>query len=207
MEPLTPEVRRGIHEGLEVIANHMGQAVVSKEVAIKLPQDAAGYVWPERVKLRTLDKAVELHLMAVPLYPGTNNRVGAASEFGKAYVHSNIASATAARIATAHEAAHSFGFIRPLSEHAHPEDRLHCRDINCVMYPLLVQTIVSQRQQDRPLTQLVHKLFGVPDQLEEKLICERRDFCEACKLDIRRFGHKQLELLHYMRNRKMLEDD
>lgn len=207
MEPLTPPVRRGIHEGLEIIANHMGQAVVSKELPIQLPQDARGYVWPERVKLSTLDKAVELHLLAVPLHPGTIDRVGAASEFGKAFVHSNIADTTAARIATAHETAHTFGFIRALAEHAHPEDRFHCSDTNCVMYPLLIHSIVRRRQQQHPLTNLAHKLFGVPDQIEEKIIYERRDFCQACKIDIRSFGNKQLELLHYMRSKKLLGDD
>ncbi|MGH7240181.1 MAG: hypothetical protein ACREHG_09000, partial [Candidatus Saccharimonadales bacterium] len=135
LEPLTTRAREGVNDGIDMVAEHMGQRVVKRELIDSWPLTRAGTVDPVRIGSRLLNDAVELHVMAVPLDSGKSERLGLAGMGrGWAFVDTTSDSTELVREATAHEGAHALGFLDKDSSQASSESVHHCQDDKCVMH-------------------------------------------------------------------------
>lgn len=148
-----------------------------KVARLKLPLKS-GFVVPKNVGLRNLDIGTHLHVIAAPL--ADSDKLGIAWRgSGISWVNTTEASQSYAAT-TAHEVAHSLGFLlqdAPWKDHESPG---HCSNARCVMYA----TEVLRPQ----LLKGVPHFGGGAD-----------DFCTPCKADVRDLGEDHANKILYRR--------
>lgn len=210
MEPLTTTAREAIHDGVEMVAAYMGQTVVAKELAVRLPIDELSNVNPSRVGFSKLDKLVELHLIAAPIDSSKCETVGLAY-IGKGWslVDTSRDNENLIRNITAHEVAHAFGFVIPESKHADKDSRYHCCDTSCIMHKKLYTLTASIEPE--PQIQDKAKLLSRPlirckseikPAIQQEITVSRQfDFCSPCKVDMRNNSDQHL---HQLRTGRIL---
>lgn len=208
IEPLLPEVRGAVEDGIGMVAAYMGQSVVAKELRVRLPLNGAGVVRAERVGFGKLDKMVELHLMAVPLDPGEDERIGLAGiGRGWSFVDTSRRSIGLIRTTAAHETGHALGFVLPGSPQEDPESSYHCCDQSCIMHKralMVPETAVAlrshaMRRKKRAIIARRRNRESEPMAALEYRLKDQFDFCLPCKVDMREQGDTQLEQLRYSR--------
>jgi hypothetical protein len=203
LEPLTPDNREAVHEGIEMVAEHIGQTVSCQELLVRLPMTDRGTVNPDRVGRGKLDKMVELHLMAVPLDRGAGERAGLAEiGAGWAFVDIREQCKDAVRTTSAHETSHALGFVSRDAAHTDPNSRYHYRDNDCIMsksstvlvtYPAFAPATLGEIMSSR-LLRRQPKVKGPSRQL-----LGHHDFCPDCKVDMRANGENKLAELRHSR--------
>ncbi len=199
LEPLSGHTKEEVHTGIEMVAAHIGDIVVTRQCRLKVSTDFLGHVKPEKIGTKKLDKMVELHVMAVPLSLEQAERIGMANVGkGIAFVDTSpLRSKSKGNITatTAHEVAHAIGFVRENSSQVDPHSETHCFDPKCIMHKLLIE----ERIDDFP----EHNLFkrGIKAVVSSMLApVEPRwgaqfDFCTDCKSDMHQHGQRQLNEL------------
>jgi hypothetical protein len=173
---------RSLRTGLELVGQHIGQKIVSETLKIRtLPINSRGNIIPGSVGYRKLDKNVELHVFTVPLDPGEDETVGIAyMGTGVSYVDSRRATSKMIEV-TAHEVAHSLGFVVSGALQEDPFSENHCVNRICIMHRHIVMPNgVSAKIVDAAL-----KAAGEPVPAE-------RGFCNDCKEDMRRLSATHL---------------
>jgi hypothetical protein len=201
LEPLAPAAREAVHDSLDMVAAYMGEAVVARELQVKLPLTAAGLVNPKQVGYSNFDMMVELHLLAVPL-EGSAERPGIA-DVGRGVGFTNITgnSKPLIRTVTAHEVAHAVGFVLPDSAQADPDSQYHCLAASCLMNRRVVtdtETLITTPK--APLLERLRGKKAAPlTESTVRLVNRQYDFCGDCKADLHHYGQRELNRLRYHR--------
>jgi len=183
----------------------MGEVVTRRELGIKLLITPEGVVNPRRVGFANLDRMVELHLMAVPLRHGEDERIGLAGiGRGWSYVDTSSDSPAIIRATTAHEVAHGFGFLIPGSKQEDPESPFHCCDGNCVMHRSVVITthepVIKVPTRGQRIKSRISRRSVEPVIPRETYSVDKQyDFCLPCKIDLRDNGSQNISKLRYNR--------
>lgn len=210
LNPLTSQAREAVHDGIGMVAAYMGETAAAKELLVRLPLTSNGTIDPARIGYGKLDKMVELHLMAVPLDRGDSERIGLA-ELGRgcAFVDTSRNSIAVIRATTAHETAHSLGFVSPLSTQTAPDSPYHCNDESCIMHKkvtLIIDEIESPivEPQKSHRTYNPFKLHRQPQKASSESqqtyeIVGKYDFCLPCKIDLREKGSQNLAEIRHSR--------
>jgi len=205
LESLTVEKNNAVTESIEMVVAYMGNVVTTKECRLRgLTLSPDGKVDPARIGLSKLDKLVELHLMAVPLKPGEDERLGIAGiGQGWGFVDSSDDRPAVIRSTTSHEVAHAFGFVIPGAIQEDKESSFHCCDEDCIMYKCALTRI----REETPLTSLLKKIAGSIPGLRQSPahktvshhIHSQYDFCLSCKIDLRDKADEHLSALRLAR--------
>jgi hypothetical protein len=209
MEPLTDIARESINDGIGMVTAYIGETVVTNEVTVRLVTDELGRVDPNRIGYGNLDKMVELHVMAVPLDRGEDERLGlAAIGRGWSYVDTSRDSAPIIRTTAAHEVAHALRFVVPGSEHEDPASPYHCCDGDCIMHKSIAIAVselagssdrILRTQRMRSLLRRRGKAALLQVDQTEYLMDSQHDFCVACKVDMRDKGSGHVAKLRHDR--------
>lgn len=185
----------------------MGHEISAKTLRARLPQDQWGRVNPKRVGVAKLDKMVELHLMAVP-FTDSITRLGVAC-MGSGVSFVNTAKPVSMLVATsAHEGAHSLGFVRKDALQRDIHDPGHCCSANCVLHKVSSRlpwlSDIEEHEVVDGLT-FIHKLkkvigaSGDMPTTEEPTLSLDDDFCRPCQADLASFGDQHLASLRMSR--------
>lgn len=179
VEPLTPELKTGLYDGLSIIGQHVGGVSVRRVSRLSVPLNN-GRVEVSKVGLRKLEIGTHLHVIAAPL---TTDRLGIAA-MGSGVSWLNIAEVEQSYAqTTAHEVAHSLGFMLKDAPRRDFESPAHCVDENCIMHE-------AETEPNRQ----------TPLQLGRDVITKNvGDFCLSCSADIRSFGEDHAHKILYGR--------
>lgn len=211
LEPLAKDIRESIHYGIEMMAEYIGQTVATKELTVRLPQDNHGLVDPARVGLGGLDKLTELHLMAVPLKKTKKQGLGVASlSTGFAYIDTiECDSPELTKVVTAHESAHSLGFVPKGASHEDRTSPHHCTTPTCLMLPEIHTYsygdpfAIFSRNIDLGQSRssyYPHRRRVLPTyDNARKVQLVQHDFCQCCKNSMKADGGKNLARLRHNR--------
>jgi hypothetical protein len=204
LEPLSPEARSAVQDGIDMVATYMGETVASSDKLVRLPLNERGHVNPARVGFAKLDKLVELHLMAVPLDPGDSEQIGLAGVGrGWAFVNTTTDNEQIIRLTSAHEVAHAFGFVLAGSQQEDPESTYHCCDDSCAMHHKVVTEVTYAEQEmgraQKLLSRFARKSVQVPEEVVSSKILKQFDFCLPCKVDMRSASEENIHKLRYGR--------
>jgi hypothetical protein len=201
VEPLVPVAREAIHEGISIVAGYMGEPVTTKELTVKLPRTPEGYVRPEKVGFSNFDMMVELHLLAVPLQGGAERPGVANLGRGVSFADTNVESKPLMRIITAHEVAHSLGFVLADSKQVEKDKGAHCIEDSCIMNRE-VTTATETRVIAPDLTRMERLRGKKPALVTEtvvRLVNGQYDFCGDCKVDLYQHGQAELNKMRWQR--------
>ena len=201
LEPLAPAAREAVHDGIGMVAAYMGEPIATNELQVRLPLTPDGCVDPRRVGFAHFDMMVELHLIAVPLQ-GSAERPGIADVArGVSFTDVSSDAKPLIRTVTAHEVAHSLGFVLADSTHVDASSEHHCAGEGCIMHRRVVtdtQTLITL-----PKTRLADRLRGrKAAPLQEsvvRLVNGQYDFCGDCKTDLYHNGLAALNKLRWNR--------
>jgi hypothetical protein len=201
LESLTPEVKDAVREGVTEVAARIGQAVVFRECRVKLALTDRGTVNPNRIGFANLEHLTELHIIAVPLDRGESERIGLA-QLGRGVGFVDIASGNdpLIRTTTAHETAHSIGFVSSGARNENPESEHHCSDNDCIMYRYAITQAASEPTQS--LFKLSRKVImrrRVTSNTPVASLQGQQDFCDDCKADIASNGAERINELRHRR--------
>ncbi len=202
MEALPLYVREAVHDGVEIVATHIGERVVFKSCRVKLVTTPEGTVNPKRIGLKNLDPLTELHIMAVPLDPGEGERIGIAhTGRGVGFVDISTQDSPLIRSTTAHEAAHSIGFVTDGAEHQDPNSSFHCVDDGCLMHHLAIRQPVLEPVRSRLI--LSRRIFSRKSRSDTDIVKRglpaQDSFCSECQSDMRDNGIGHLNNLRLTR--------
>lgn len=139
-ETLLPRHRETIGYGLNLIGKYVGGISILNSHLVKLPTCREGRLRIEEVKYKRLDVNTELHVIATPLHQPDRDReiLGLAYPgSGVAFISPTVLGSIDGMTTVAHEASHALGFVTPSSTQSIVGDPTHCRDISCIMSPIL----------------------------------------------------------------------
>lgn len=202
MEPLPEATRSAIGEGIDMVAEHIGDAIAAKNVRIKLATNKLGVVDPARVGFGKLDKIVELHLMAVPLNTDEDGILGVAGiGQGWAFTGINQRDLAVIRHNTAHEVAHAFGFVRKGSVQEDPRSQHHCISSQCVMHKSALTWTLEPAVSIQPRKRMPGLLRrpAMPELPVRSGLLGGHDFCRNCKDDMHEHGAANISSLRMAR--------
>ncbi|HTB48732.1 MAG TPA: hypothetical protein VK712_01470, partial [Verrucomicrobiae bacterium] len=189
-----------IEGGLDLVADYIGQEIISTMCRARLTTQENGKVAPGRIGYAALDKMVELHLIAVPLDRGKEELLGVAHlGRGVAYVDtSGEVAPPVTRSVAAHEVAHALGFVSDKAEHVDRSSFAHCPDEDCIMHKnLFICTDTSH------FGSSLAKFSALMSQsrLESapQTVFSQIDFCKPCQTDMRQLGEAHIGALRTRR--------
>ena len=135
-EPLEPSFKQSVSDGLDLVGQNIGGISLAKTHIVKLPVSSHNKVDVTRVGFKKFDTLTELHIMAVPLDGVYEANAGLAYfNFGIVWLNTAILKAKSEiRSITAHEAAHSIGYVLPDSPQTFNVSESHCSCDDCIMY-------------------------------------------------------------------------
>ncbi len=188
LEPLAPEIRGGVLEGVDMLAGYIGETIATKEYEIRLPLNQQGYVEPGRLALSYLDQSVELHMMAVPLSSGPNSLTMGYAYVGSgcAYVDVSRYSPDSTRATAAHETGHSLGFVTPGAPQEDRSSKFHCCTPDCLMHREEVLRTTLHVAEMGDLQSELDRMLRTSS-IRRPMIATRegqKDFCDPCKDDM-----------------------
>lgn len=200
IESLGQEHERAVRDGFDMLCQQIGKTVAFRTLRVRLPLTSTGFVTPSRVGVRKLDRAVDLHVFAVPLDRGPNNdRLGAALPVtGLSFIDINQ-DPKRARLTAIHEGAHSLGFVLPFASQSNPDSPGHCVDGGCIMHMGLGNTDGSAAAYVSRLGQRAKVQLPEGVVTRESLGLPQDEFCIPCQSDLTTHGSNLLEAIHQLR--------
>ncbi len=183
---LGPEKRSAIRDGLDIVGRYVGGISVVKSARVRLGT-TKGRVRPDKVGYSAFDAKVPLHIFVAP-YLSPRGAVRSdllGSSFkgtGVSWVQERVGKGLLPTV-TAHEVAHSLGFVLEGAPQNIRSTDGHCSSDECLMYP---STTVSEEDAASlaELKELDKWLGGIgTSSIAKRLMPE--DFCLPCKADIR----------------------
>jgi hypothetical protein len=191
-----------IREGLDIVGQFVGGISVNRICNVRLATEG-GEVAGERIGFRNLDTMVDLHVFTIPM---TERRSGA---LGLSFMGHGIAivdsrsSRTTTTMTTAHEVAHSLGFVDADAPQKDKVSPCHCGDTGCIMRAQ--EGIPPELAEMLTMTNGMDRLFGrarMPGSMMGGLFGDLKvitDFCLPCKADMRDLAEEKLAAMRTRR--------
>ena len=199
MESLNSDIKDELYTGLEMVAAYIGETVVTKLCRVRLATDYIGHVEPSKIGTSKLDKLVELHVMAVPMSLNKADQAGLAyMGEGVSYVDvSPFRAGSAGKIvtSTAHEVAHSLGFLKDGAVQTDPQSSGHCKDQDCILNKNVIEKPIIPTQDKNLLKRGVKAVLSSLQPAPEPQFGYQFDFCQDCKNDLHLHGPSHLDRL------------
>lgn len=183
-----------IDHGLHVVGDVIGEVSVKNELTVSLVRGRQGYVDCNRVGYGKFNPHIDLHIFAAPLEIESLGR----SLFltGVSWLNLRADRADQAlHTTTAHEVAHSLGFVDPDAPNHDKKSRMHCDGDCCLMNQYYEFPIVT-----RHITAVTERLFRDPVVTTvDQHTAEQQRFCGDCESHMRQRISSNLFTLRHMR--------
>lgn len=192
VELLESRSMEAISFGLGLVGEHVGGIAVNKSLIVRLPQ-ADGVVRAKNVGYEKLDPFIDLHIFAAPY---NESSLGFSYiKTGVSWINLDTESEKGSHLTTAHEVAHSLGFVTPESPQSAPGDKFHCSCEECIMGSALTSIHVYDLQETKSWFGLRKKTMEVMTEVIQK----QQSFCGDCVVDMRTNATKNIEDIRHRR--------